>query len=74
MKNPSELQMESIKAYMDAGGLVTGLKQMRVLHGNLKDIAEDSSYPESERNEAKGLAELDFYDFVGAIIKFGGKS
>lgn len=73
MEKQNELQMESIKAYMDAGGLVTALKQMRVLHSNLKDIAEDSSYPESERSEAKGLAELYFYDFVGVMMKFGGK-
>lgn len=73
MKKLNELQVESIKAYMDADGLVTALRQMRVLHSNLNDIADDSSCSESKRSEAKGLAELDFYDFVGVIMKFGGK-
>lgn len=58
---------------MDAGALVVALKEMRALHTNIKEIAEDNSYPDAERAEAAKLSELSFYDFVGAIMKFSGK-
>lgn len=65
--------MNDLELFGNAMELVTGMVEIRKGYNSIRDIANNETYSEEERKEAKSLTEGGIYKYMGRLNQANGK-
>lgn len=62
-----------LETYGNAMDFVSAMVEVRKTYDEIKSIADDETYTEQERREAKELTKGGIYEFIGIVQTANGK-